>query len=52
MTKEETIEWVKQRKEMMIDVYKILREDVGNGVPDPLYWTEGIYIYPDGRTEE
>ena len=52
MTREEEIECEKQHKEMMREMYKTLREDVGGGVPDPLYWTEGIYIYSDGRTEE
>lgn len=52
MTREEEKELEEQHKEMMRDMYKTLREDVGGGVPDPLYWTEGIYIYPDGRTEE
>lgn len=52
MTREEEIEWEKQHKESMKDIYKTLREDVGGGVPDPLYWVEGIYVYPDGTTEE
>ena len=38
-------------REFMKDMYKILREDCGDGVPDPLYWTEGIYIFPDGTVE-
>ena len=39
MTREEEKKWEEQHKEMMRDMYKTLRE-------------EGIYIYPDGRTEE
>ena len=42
----------KEDLEVMKSIYKTLREDCPKGVPDPLYWTEGIYIYPDGTTEE
>jgi len=52
MTKKELSEIEKEQREIRKSVYKALNEMMPEGLEGgAIYWTEGLWIYPDGTTE-